>query len=92
MRWTFFGAFRGEELLGAKGTGGLNWEEGELGEEGVVVWLRQSKTDQRAGGKQVRLAKYQEATFCPLRRGAEWRERQRDEVGGVFRHQDGSRL
>ena len=50
MLWMFFGAFRVSELLGSKSTEGLNWKEVELGEEGVTVWLRQAKTDQRAGG------------------------------------------
>ena len=63
-----------------------------MDEEGVTVWLGKSKTDQRAKGRKVRLARYPVGEFCPLRRGRALKENRSGLSRKVFCHSDGSRV
>ena len=66
------------------------WRDVEFLDEGVRVWLRKSKTDQRAVGRAVCLQFYPLREFCPVVLGRSlWITGHCGEFL-VFRHRDGA--
>ncbi len=75
----FAGAFRRSELVG------LDWEDCEFVEQGVVIRLRRAKTDQEGEGRRIGIPTRPRRASCPVRALAEWREHGGWEEGPVFR-------
>jgi site-specific recombinase XerD len=74
----YAGAFRVSEVMG------LQWEDVEFVEEGLLLTLRSSKTDQMHKGVTVGIAPGRRAYTCPVRALAAWRDAVGDVVGDVF--------
>lgn len=90
----FFGAFRISELVASSGKAvdGLRFHDVEVAAEGLVCWLRRSKTDQLGRGRKVVLFRLQDSEVCPVRCLEEFfAVRQRDGVGLLI-HRDGRSL
>ena len=74
----FFGAFRRSELVAIR-VEDLAWEE-----DGLIVFLPRSKTDQTGEGMQ-RALPYGDKDVCPVRALKRWLETAKIEQGPVFR-------
>lgn len=74
----FFGAFRRSELVS------LNWEQIQFAQEGVIINLTRSKTDQMGEGAQC-VIPFGNKERCPVRALIEWREASNQWQGPVFR-------
>lgn len=74
----FFGAFRRSELVAIR-VEDLKWEE-----DGLIVFLPRSKTDQTGEGV-ARALPYGTAEICPLRALRSWLEHAAIQEGPVFR-------
>ncbi|XP_031756677.1 uncharacterized protein LOC116410409 [Xenopus tropicalis] len=90
----FFGAFRVGELVSHSKSkpGGLDIKEVVMGEAGIWVWLRKSKTDTWGKGRQIELARLDGGDICPwgcLRRYLEVRP---GSAGPLLAHEDGRPL
>ncbi|XP_069092659.1 integrase/recombinase xerD homolog [Pleurodeles waltl] len=92
MSWLFFGAFRVSELLGLPGHSGILWSEVQPGEEGVVVVIRKSKTDQKGVGATVLLRRYPARSICPGLLERRLRMEKGPLDGPVFCHAEGFRV
>ena len=77
----FAGAFRRSELVA------LDVEDLETTEDGVVVQIRRSKTDQEAAGRQVGVP-YGSTTLCPVLALRHWLEAAQISSGPIFRKVD----
>lgn len=75
----FAGAFRRSELVG------LDWEDCEFVEQGVVIRLRRAKTDQEGEGRRIGIPYRPKRASCPVRALREWQEHGGWETGPVFR-------
>lgn len=74
----FAGAFRRSELAG------LNIEDLEFNSQGVIVYLRRSKTDQEGVGRKVGIP-HARGTVCPVAALRSWLEAARIDFGRIFR-------
>ena len=74
----FAGAFRRSELVA------LNVDDLVFGEQGVVVTLRRSKTDQTGAGRQVAVPYGRHADTCPVTALRAWLEAATITEGPVF--------
>ena len=70
----------------------MGWWNVDFDDEVVAVRLAKSKTDQRARGWRVQLARYPLGVFCPLWRGMVLRDKMAGVSRKVFCHADGSRV
>lgn len=59
---------------------GLNLDEVHEEEDDLVVYVRRTKTDQAAQGREVRMPRHQHAIVCPIRAYREWTD-ELDEQG-----------
>lgn len=75
----FAGAFRRSELVG------LNIEDFEFNDDGLVVHLRRSKTDPEGKGRKVGIPYGSTPATCPVRALRDWLEVLKAEAGHVFR-------
>jgi site-specific recombinase XerD len=75
----FAGAMRRSELVG------LDVTDMAIGDEGLVVVVRKSKTDQTGGGRKIGIPHGQNAETCPVRAVQEWLELSGVSEGPVFR-------
>jgi site-specific recombinase XerD len=78
----FAGAFRRSELVG------LNIEDFEFNEDGLVVHLRRSKTDPEGQGRKVGIPYGLAPTTCPVRAVEAWVEVLQIAEGPLFRAVD----
>jgi integrase len=77
----FAGGFRRSELVG------LNVEDLERGEEGIVVHIRRSKTDQEGRGRAVAVPRIG-GSLCPVAALESWLRRAKINSAAVFRRFD----
>lgn len=75
----FAGAMRRSELVG------LDVTDMAIGDEGLVVVVRKSKTDQTGGGRKIGIPHGQNAETCPVRAVQVWLELSGVSEGPVFR-------
>ena len=75
----FAGAFRRSELVG------LNVEDLTFGEDGLVVLLRRSKTDQEAQGRKIGIPALPTSDACPVRAVRAWLQASNITAGPLFR-------
>ncbi len=75
----FAGAFRRSELVG------LNVEDFEFTEDGLLVALRRSKTDQEGEGRRVGIPHGSDPRTCPVRALRAWLDCARIAEGPAFR-------
>lgn len=75
----FAGAFRWSELVG------LNVEDFEFNDDGLVVHLRRSKTDPEGLGRKVGIPYGSTPATCPVRALQAWLDSLKVEKGPVFR-------
>lgn len=75
----FCGAFRRSELVG------LNVEDLEFTGEGLVLWLRRSKTDQEGRGRRIGVPALPSSDACPVRAVRAWIAHAAIESGPLFR-------
>jgi site-specific recombinase XerD len=75
----FAGAMRRSELVG------LNVDDLATDDEGLVVTIRKSKTDQAGEGRQIGIPKGQHEETCPVRAVQTWLEYTGIVEGAVFR-------
>lgn len=75
----FAGAFRRSELVG------LDIEDLEFNDEGLVIHLRRSKTDQRGEGRKVGIPYGSTPATCPVRALQAWLDKLKAEKGPLFR-------
>jgi integrase len=75
----FAGAFRRSELIG------LDVEDLTFGENGLVVLLRRSKTDQEAQGRKIGIPALPTSDACPVRAVRAWLEASGITAGPLFR-------
>lgn len=75
----FAGGFRRSELAA------LDVEDVTLCEEGLIVRLRRSKTDQEGQGRLVALPYGSNPATCPVRAWRKWREQSGIQEGALFR-------
>ncbi|XP_069092652.1 integrase/recombinase xerD homolog [Pleurodeles waltl] len=92
MSWMFFGAFRVSELLGLSEKSGILWREVRAVREGLALWVRQSKTDQKGLGVTVVLRRYPYKDICPVNLGVQLRSKSVVSEGPVFCHADGRKV
>jgi integrase len=78
----FAGAFRRSELVA------LNIEDLEFREEGLLVALRRSKTDQERAGRTIGIPAGSDSTTCPCRGLRAWVEAAGLTRGSLFRAVD----
>lgn len=75
LLFLFFSAMRRNEVVQ------LQWSDLTFDSRGVVVQIRQSKTDKEAKGQTIALSRLEEgperAAFCPVKALEAWRERSR---------------
>ena len=74
----FAGAFRRSELVG------LDYEDLEFVEQGLIVHLNRSKTDQEGKGRKVGIP-YARGTLCPVVSLKDWLNESKIDKGPVFR-------
>lgn len=74
----FAGAFRRSELVG------LDRADIEQVRQGIVITLRQSKTDQVGAGRKVGIP-FGRTKWCPVRHLADWLHQAEIEGGAIFR-------
>lgn len=74
----FAGAFRRSELVG------LNFEDLEFNSQGLIVYLRRSKTDQEGVGRKVGIP-HARGTVCPVAALKTWLETAKIHSGRIFR-------
>ncbi len=74
----FAGAFRRSELIS------LNIEDLEFHSQGVIVYLRYSKTDQEGTGRKVGIP-HARGAICPVAALKEWLEASKIDSGRIFR-------
>ena len=87
----FAGALRRSELVG------LDLDDVQTRDEGLVLMLRRSKTDQQGAGERVALPHGRDRHTCPVRAIQTWRDAAELQEGALFRSVDrhgnvGSRL
>jgi len=75
----FAGAFRRSELVG------LNVEDLEFTDDGLVVILRKSKTDQERQGRKIGVPCLPASDACPVRAVRAWMEKSGIAAGPLFR-------
>lgn len=75
----FAGAMRRSDLVG------LNVGDLKLAEEGFVVHVRRSKTDQSGKGRKIGIPYGEHAETCPVRAILGWLEKSGIERGAIFR-------
>jgi site-specific recombinase XerD len=75
----FAGAFRRSELVG------LNIEDLEFNDDGLVIHLRRSKTDPEGPGRKVGIPYGSTPATCPVRAVKDWLNVLKVEKGPVFR-------
>lgn len=75
----FAGAMRRSELVG------LDVADIAVGDEGLVVVIRRSKTDQTGGGRKVGIPFGQQTETCPVRAVQRWLDESRIDEGPLFR-------
>ena len=75
----FSGAFRRSELVA------LNFEDLEFTEEGLVVTLRRSKTDQESRGRRIGIPILPHSDACAVRALREWLAASHITAGPIFR-------
>jgi site-specific recombinase XerD len=75
----FAGAFRRSELIG------LDIEDLEFNDDGLVIHLRRSKTDQTGEGRDVGIPYGSTPATCPVRAVKDWLSVLKTEAGPVFR-------
>jgi len=78
----FSGAFRRSELVA------LNIEDLEFREDGLVITLHRSKTDQEGAGRQIGIPYGSDPTTCPFRAARAWLKAAALEAGALFRGVD----
>jgi len=78
----FVGAFRRSELAA------LDWDDLEFCEDGMVITLRRSKTDQEASGRKVGLPWGTEESLCPVHAMQDWLAASGIISGPIFRGVD----
>jgi len=78
----YAGAFRRSEIIG------LDWEDVQFVREGMIINLRQSKTDQEGDGRKVGIQYGTRWETCPVRGLEEWMERSQMKSGPIFRRFD----
>ncbi len=78
----FAGAFRRSELVS------LDVEDAQFTQDGLVVTLRRSKTDQEGEGRKVGLPYGSHPTTCPVRSLRAWLEQAAITRGPIFRYVD----
>jgi integrase len=78
----FAGAFRRSELVA------LNVEDLDFREEGLVIGLRRSKTDQEGQGREVGIPYGSDPSTCPYRNTRAWLRASAIEQGSLFRRVD----
>ncbi len=74
----FFGAFRCSELLS------LQWKQVQFVDEGMIITLPRSKTDQAGEGAECTIP-FGTANRCPVRHLLDWKKESRCHTGPVFR-------
>ena len=88
----FAGAMRRSELVS------LNFGDLQLSEDGFIVTLRRSKTDQTGKGRRIGIAYGEHEETCPVRAMMAWMDAAEIERGALFRkvnrhgHLEGERL
>ncbi|XP_075131988.1 integrase/recombinase xerD homolog [Leptodactylus fuscus] len=90
----FFGAFRIGELVCASKTklGGVRFEDTNVFDDSVEIWLRRSKTDQVGKGCIIRLFRVEGCDMCPVHCVRDYLE-YRDRVSGpLLIHENGDYL
>lgn len=75
----FAGAMRRSELVA------LNFSDLQLTDDGFVIHVRRSKTDQTGKGRKVGIPYGQHAITCPVRALLAWLERSHIDRGAIFR-------
>ncbi|MCY0896422.1 MAG: site-specific integrase [Alicyclobacillaceae bacterium] len=75
----FAGAFRRSELVA------LRWEDVEFREDGVVMTIPQSKTDQEGEGQRIAIVRGQQASTCPVTALQTWLDEAFIVDGPIFR-------
>lgn len=75
----FAGGFRRSELVG------LNFDDVSLGEEGVIVHVRKSKTDQEGRGRKIGIEFGKNQPTCPIKALGEWLKVSEIVEGPLFR-------
>ncbi len=75
----FAGAFRRSELVG------LNIGDVEFTDEGIVVHLRRSKTDQEGQGRKIGIPQLPHSDACPVRALRAWLDAAGIDSGPLFR-------
>jgi site-specific recombinase XerD len=78
----FAGALRRSELVG------LNVEDIEITDEGMILTIRRSKTDQEGAGQRIAIDYATNEKTCPVRAYLAWIKASGIESGAVFRHID----
>jgi integrase len=78
----FAGAFRRSELVA------LNAEDLDFREDGLVITLRRSKTDQEAAGREIGIPYGSDPATCPVRAGRNWLKVSAIATGPLFRSVD----
>ena len=78
----YAGAFRRSEIVS------LDWEDVQFVREGMIVTLRQSKTDQEGEGRKVGIQYGTRWETCPVRGLQEWMEQSKAQSGPIFRRFD----
>lgn len=78
----FAGALRRSELVG------LNVEDIEVTDEGMILTIRRSKTDQEGQGQRIAIDYGINPATCPVRAYQAWIEASGIDSGAVFRHID----
>jgi site-specific recombinase XerD len=75
----FAGAFRRSELVA------LDVSDLKLKEEGFVVLIRKSKTDQEGEGQRIAIPRVPESPYCPVTAVINWISAAQIESGAIFR-------
>ncbi|XP_067320361.1 integrase/recombinase xerD homolog [Anolis sagrei] len=89
----FFGALRVSELVATGKTDGslkaLLLSDVKLTQQGLQIFIRSSKTDQRGRGTEVSLAHCEDGDICPVRAVTEFMSARGVTPGYFFIHKDG---
>lgn len=79
MLFGFAGAFRRSELVG------LDVEDLDIRDEGVIVTIKKSKTDQDAKGQLIAIPRYADSQYCPVLALHDWLTVADIKSGALFR-------
>ena len=79
-------------MLGLKSEDGQKWGDVEFEVQGVVIFVKKSKTNQTVMGRRIQLSSYSIKEFCPLHWGKKLCRQQGGKEDQVFRHRNGAKV